>query len=120
MPAAPRFLAVSLACALLHIGIIIAGDGIGLHYAATAVGSFVVVVLVGYGLHSRWTFPDARRDGLTLGRYAASMSLNLPLFVAGMFLSVDAAGLPVALAAPLVTALLLLFNFFAVRWALRA
>jgi putative flippase GtrA len=115
-----RFFLVSLACALLHNAILIAGDWGGLHYVVSTVISFAVVVCAGYWLHGAWTFPRAERGGMSFARYALSMSANLPLFVAGMFLSVDLAGLPVAIAAPLVTVLLWLFNFLATRWALRA
>ena len=115
-----RFFAVSLACALLHNVIMIGGDWLGLHYAASSLLSFAIVVGFGYWLHRAWTFPGAGRRGVTLARYALSMSLNLPAFVAGMFVCVDVAGLPVALAAPLVTVLLWAFNFAATRWALRA
>lgn len=117
--AAGRFVAVSVACALLHNAIVIAGDGLGLHYAAASLLSFAVVVLFGYWLHCAWTFPAAERGAVSLARYALSMSANLPLFVAGMFLAVDAAGMAVAFAAPLVTVLLWAFNFVATRWALR-
>jgi putative flippase GtrA len=118
--AAGRFVAVSAACALLHNAIVIAADRLGLHYAAASLLSFLVVVLFGYWLHCAWTFPAAERGSMTLARYALSMSANLPLFVGGMFLAVDVAGLGVALAAPLVTVLLWAFNFAATRWALRA
>jgi putative flippase GtrA len=118
--AAGRFIAVSAACALLHNAIVIAADRLGLHYAAASLLSFVIVVLFGYWLHCVWTFPAAERGAMTLARYALSMTANLPLFVGGMFLAVDLAGLAVALAAPLVTVLLWAVNFMATRWALRA
>jgi hypothetical protein len=48
------------------------------------------------------------------------MAANLPLSIAGMFVFVDLAGLPVAIASPVVTVLLAAFNFVGGRWALRA
>jgi len=116
---ARRFLAVSLACALLHNAVMIAGDWLGLHYAASSLVSFAIVVCFGYWLHGAWTLPGAERSAMALARYALSMSLNLPAFIAGMFLCVQVAGLPVPVAAPLVTVLLWGFNFVATRWALR-
>lgn len=115
-----RFFTVSVACALLHNALMIAGDWLGLHYAASSLISFACVTSFGYWLHSAWTFPAAGRGAMTFTRYAVSMSLNLPAFIAGMFLGVDLAGLPVAVAAPLVTVLLWALNFAATRWALRA
>jgi putative flippase GtrA len=115
-----RFFAVGLACALLHNAIMIAGDWAGLHYVASSFVSFAIVVAVGYWLHSGWTFPGAARGRTPFGRYALTMAANLPLSLAGMFVFVDLAGLPVALASPAVTVLLMAFNFAAGRWALRA
>jgi putative flippase GtrA len=117
---AGRFFAVGLACALLHNALMVAGDWLGWHYAASSVVSFAIVTSTGYWMHSAWTFPGARRGAMTFARYAASMSLNLPAFVFGMYLAVDLAGLPVVAAAPLVTVLLWAMNFAATRWALRA
>lgn len=116
---AGRFVAVGLACALLHNAIMIAGDFLGLHYAISSLISFAIVAAAGYAMHSAWTFPGAERGALSFGRYALSMSANLPLFVAGMYLVVDLAGVSVPLAAPAVTVGLLAFNFVATRWALR-
>ena len=115
-----RFFSVGLACALLHNAIMIGGDRLGLHYAVSNVVSFAVVVVVGYVLHSGWTFPDAVRDHASFARYTFSMAANLPLSLAGMFAFVDLAGLPVTLAAPAVTVVLAAFNYLAGRWSLRA
>jgi putative flippase GtrA len=114
-----RFFTVGLACALLHNAIMIAGDWLGLHYVASSLVSFSIVVAVGYWLHSGWTFPGATRGRTTFARYALTMAANLPLSIAGMFVLVDLAGLPVSIAAPLVTVLLAAFNFLGGRWALR-
>lgn len=116
---AGRFIATGLVCAVLHNVIIIVGHFLGLHYLPSSVISFALVVLVGYGLHSGWTFPGARRGAGSLARYALSMSANLPLFVAGLYVLVDLLGFSVPLATPVVTVLLMAFNFIATRWALR-
>jgi putative flippase GtrA len=115
-----RFFTVGLMCALLHNAIMIGGDWAGLHYVATSFISFAIVVAVGYWLHSGWTFPGAARGRTPFARYALTMAANLPLSIAGMFVLVDLAGLPVPIAAPAVTVLLAAFNFIGGRWALRA
>jgi putative flippase GtrA len=117
---AGRFALVGAACALLHNALMVAGDLLGWHYAASSLVSFAAVAALGYWLHSAWTFPHADRSAATFARYAASMSLNLPAFIFGMFLAVDLAGLPVVAAAPAVTVLLWAMNFAFTRWALRA
>jgi putative flippase GtrA len=118
--AVERFYTVGLACALLHNLIMIGGDWLGLHYVVSSLLSFGIVNAFGYRLHSGWTFPGAQRGKLSFARYALTMSANLPLSIAGMFVFVDLAGLAVALAAPLVTVLLAIYNYLGVRWALRA
>jgi len=115
-----RFFTVGLACALLHNAIMIAGDWLGLHYVASSVLSFASVTGFGYWMHSGWSFPGAQRGRTPFARYALMMSANLPLSIAGMFVFVDLARLPVAVAAPAVTVLLTAFNFLGARWALRA
>jgi putative flippase GtrA len=117
---ASRFFSVGLLCALLHNAIMIGGDRLGVHYVAASLVSFAIVVLVGYLLHSAWTFPGAQRGGMPFARYTLTMALNLPLSLAGMFVLVDLAGLGVPLAAPAVTVMLAAFNFVGGRWALRA
>ena len=114
-----RFLGVGLACAVLHNVVMIAGDFAGLHYVASSLISLVDVTIFGYQLHSRWTFPGAERTPTSFVRYALTVSANLPLSLAGLFVLVDLLGMPVPIAAPVVTVLLLAFNFTANRWALR-
>ena len=117
---AGRALSVGLACALLHNAIMIAGDWMGLHYAASLPLSFVIVVLAGYRLHSGWTFSGVERSGASFVRYALVAAANLPLSLVGMFLLVDVAGLSVPVASPLLTAALAVFNLAGSKWALRA
>jgi len=118
MPA--RALTVGSACALLHNAIMILGDWIGLHYAVSLVFSFAVVVVVGYWLHSGWTFRGAIRSGSSFGRYILVASANFPMSLAGMFAFVDVLGFSVPVASPIVTVLLFAANLLGNRWALRA
>lgn len=115
-----RYFTVGVTCALLHNAIMIGGDWLGLHYVASCFISFAIVVVVGYRLHSGWTFRAAERSGPSFARYALVASANLPLALAGFFLLVDLFGLPVPIASPLLTLALLAANFVGNRWALRA
>jgi putative flippase GtrA len=118
--AAPRALVVGLICAVVHNAIMIAGDFAGLHYAVSLVISFLIVVVLGYRLHSGWTFRSAERSAGAFARYAVVASANLPSSLAGMFVFVDLVGLPVPAASPIVTVLLFAMNLLGNRWALRA
>jgi putative flippase GtrA len=115
-----RFLTVGLTCALLHNAIMIAGDWFGLHYVASSFISFAIVVVVGYLLHSGWTFRAAMRSGPSFARYVLVAGANFPIALAGMFLFVDLLGFSVPIASPLVTILLFAMNFVGNRWALKA
>ncbi len=116
---AGRALVVGLVCALAHNAIMIAGDWMGLHYALSLVVSFLIVVVLGYRLHSGWTFREAARTRASFGRYALVASGNFPASLAGMFVFVDLLNLSVPVASPVVTVLLFAFNFAGNRWALR-
>jgi len=117
---AGRALVVGGTLAVLHNVIMIGGDWIGVHYALSLSFSFVVLVLLGYWLHSSWTFQGAERSGTTFGRYLLVASANYPFSLAGMFVFVDLVGLSVPLAAPIVTVLMFVANLLGNRWALRA
>jgi putative flippase GtrA len=117
---AARALTVGLVCALLHNAIVILGDFAGLHYAVSLTISFAIVVVVGYWLHSGWTFRGARRSGSSFARYLLVASANYPASLAGMFLLVDVLGLPVPLASPILTIVLFAVNFLGNKWALHS
>ena len=111
-----RYLLVSAACAGLHLGVMIGGDRLGAHYAVSGLISYGLVVVAGYALHVRVTFAE-RPSRRGFSRYAAAMAANYPLTLLLMFLLCDVAGVPVPLAAPVVTALMTVWNYLASRWA---
>lgn len=112
-----RYLFVGLTCAVLHNAIVIGFDRVGVHYVASSLVSFVVVVTVGYLLHTAITF-KAPRNLATFARYAMAMAANYPLIVALLFLMVTVGGVPVPIAAPAGTVILFCWNFVASRWAI--
>jgi len=116
LPPKVRFLLVSGVCALTHNAIMIGGDRLGLHYALSSLVSYAVVVVVGFCLHVGFTYQETASLRSFL-RYALAMAANYPLSLALMFVQCDLIGLPVAIAAPVATVLLLAWNFGATRWA---
>lgn len=104
----------------LHIAIMIAGDAAGLHYAESSVVSLVIVTAFGYGLHTGWTYPQAERGRASFARYVFIVGINFPLSLAGLFVFVDLLGVSVPIAAPVVTVMLVGFNYAANRWVFRA
>ena len=117
MRAAPRYLLVGLACALLHNAVMIGGDLLGFHYVVSTLASYAIVVVCGFALHCYVTF-GRRPSAKSFLRYAASMATNYPGSLVLMFLFCDVAGLAVPIAAPLATVVLFAWNFLTTRWAI--
>jgi putative flippase GtrA len=110
------YLSVSTACMALSNILLIGLDWAGLALSGAVAISFAVVCLFGYALHSRVSFQSpASLAGLA--RYSAAMSLNVPLAFVTIWAWREAAGLPMALAAPLATATAALMNYALCRWA---
>lgn len=112
-----RYLSVGATCAIVHNAVMIGGDLIGWHYVLSATVSYVIVVMLGYVLHTRFTF-RARGSAAGFVKYAIPMAGNFPASIALMFVLCDLIGLAVPIAAPVATVLLFVANFAAARWAI--
>jgi putative flippase GtrA/SAM-dependent methyltransferase len=112
-----RYLFVGATCAVLHNVIVIGFDRVGVGYAISSLVSFVVVVTVGYLMHTAITF-RAPRSMSSFVRYAVALAANYPLIVALLFVMVTLRGIPVPIAAPAGTVILFVWNFIASRWAI--
>ena len=111
------YLLVCAACLITHNLVIVGGDALGLPLPMCVAASFVIVVLLGYALHSRFTFHvRAGWDGLA--RYTLAMLPNLPLSLALIWFFSRWIGLPMPVAAPIATIAMLVLNFFLSRWAI--
>jgi putative flippase GtrA len=104
-------------CFVAHNAIVLALAGLGAPLWLAMAGSFVLVCLLGYALHARFTF-EQPHSWPALARYAIAMSVNFPLALGGTWLLTVPLALPLALAAPLASSLLVLVNFVLGRWAI--
>jgi putative flippase GtrA len=107
---------VSGLCLLISNVVLIAGDWARLPLSISIGFSYLLVVIIGYVLHSMLSF----RRPLVLaafGRYALAMSLNIPLAFGAVWLWRDAVALPMVWAAPLATLCAAGVNFVLSRWA---
>lgn len=112
-----RYLTVGALCALVHNLIMIGGDLAGLHYVLATFLSFAVVTPLGYFLHCRFTFRKAHSlEGFL--RFMAGIAVGYPLSLVLMILFCSGLRLPVAIAAPLATAILFAFNYLSAHWAI--
>lgn len=108
---------IAALCVLTNFVILVAGDRVGLHYVVSLSISFVVCVLIGYLLHSRFTY-TARVERSGLVRYTGAMALNYPLSIVSIWFFNDLLSLPMVLAAPASTFALTFYNFLSSRWAI--
>jgi putative flippase GtrA len=115
--AGSRYLVVAAICMIAHNLIVIGGDSAGLQMPVAVFISFCVVVLLGFALHSRYTF-SVKGDGRSLLRYTAAMALNLPFNILLLWLLFDLMRWPMVVASPVATLIMLAVNFFASRWAI--
>jgi putative flippase GtrA len=116
-PVISRYALTAAACMIMHNVIMIAGDAAGLAMPVAVLLSFCVCVLLGFALHSRYTFA-VRGDGAGLLRYTLAMAANVPLTILLLWLFLTFLRLPMAVASPAATLVLLVVNFFASRWAI--
>lgn len=113
------YVPVASICLATHNAVMIAADAAGLALFAAVLLSFGCVALLGYALHCRVTFRQPMSlPGLK--RYAAAMALNIPLAFVTTWLWKDLLHLPMAIAAPLASVMMLAINYVLSSWAIVA
>lgn len=111
------YLAVAGVCIVLHNGLLIAGDAVGLPLWGSVLASFFLVATVGYVLHGLFTYSQPLTVA-NFAKYSVAMSANIPLAFVIIWLWKDIAGLPMVLAAPMASACMLAINFLLGAWAM--
>lgn len=112
-----RYLTVGALCAIVYNVLMIGFDFAGMHYVPATLVSFAVVAPLGYYLHCRFTFRKALSlEGLL--RFMGGLAIGYPLLLGLMMLFCSGLGLPVLIASPLATAVLVAFNYLSARWAI--
>jgi putative flippase GtrA len=112
-----RYLWGGAICAALHNALVIGLASAGIIYAAALVVSFCITMPIGYLFHSAVTFNEPRswdRFMRFVGGSLAGFGWSAALMI-GMR---SGLGLPIAVATPLATAALFLWNFASARWAI--
>jgi putative flippase GtrA len=111
------FLSGSVLCASINNIILIIGDYLGAHYVPLTFLYYLVSSSVGYVWHCRITY----RDVMTIAGYwqfVLGISLGLPLSLMILALLTDWLGSPMWFASPVMTALMLVFNYKVARFAI--
>jgi hypothetical protein len=112
-----RYTLIAAICAAASNAVIILGDVAGGHYVPVIIFSFAVVTPLGYLLHSGFTFSE-QRSWVGLLRFAWAGALAFPLSLLTMAFLCTGLGLRVAIAAPIATAVLFLWNYASAHWAI--
>lgn len=113
----PRFVVVGGLCALLSNAAVIVLVRYGFTSVVASLLAFPPVLLVGYALHSMFTF-GAPATRATFARYALAVATNFPAFAALLYVFCDVLKVPVDIVAPAATAVIFLWSYMAARWAL--
>jgi len=112
-----RYVQVGLLCALLNNLIVIGFDYAGYHYALAVAFAFVTVTAIGYLLHAAYTFKVAA-SGTALVRFFGANLSGLVISLLLMMILCDGIGLTAALAMPIATVLLFVWNYAFATWAI--
>lgn len=108
---------IGAVCALAQNGVMIVGAAAGGHYAWLAVLAFALVTPLGYILHARITFVE-KTSWRHFIRFASGVAAGFPLYFAVMAVLCSGFGLAVAIAAPIATVVLYLWNYISAHWAI--
>lgn len=109
--------AISAFCFVLNNLLLIGMDALGQPLWASLVVSATTMILVGFVLQSCFTF-EAPLNWPAFGRYTLMMLPNIPLAYALLWLLGDRLSIPMYIAAPIATTLMLLWNAAGSVWAL--
>ena len=112
-----RYSLVGLTCALLNYVIILAVDAAGGHYLIATFAAFVAVTPIGYVLHSRFTFVEPM-SWKSFWRFVAGVASAYPVAILSMIVLCSGFKLGVAIATPIATGAVFLWNFAAAHWAI--
>ena len=112
-----RYAQVGLVCAILNNAVVIVMDRAGFHYMLAVVTAFLSVTLVGYVLHSIYTFAASVRRS-ALAKFAAASLVGACWSMLLMILLCDGLNLSATIAMPIATLLLFAWNYGAARWAI--
>ena len=114
-----RYAMIGGTCAILTNSLIIFFLSIGFNYFISTWLAFVPVLLVGYALHTVFTFKTPA-SWKYFARYTVSLIGNTPAWFLFLYIFCTVLSVPALLAVPFCTVLLFFFNYLLAGWALSA
>jgi len=112
-----RYLATASICAIASNIVLIAGAAAGLNYLELSLLSFGTVGTLGYGMHSRFTFGHSP-SWPGYARFMSGLAAGIPFSFAILSLLGGLLRLPMWIAAPIATVIMLLYNFVSAKAAI--
>lgn len=112
-----RYVMIGAVCAAFNNLILIGGEAAGLHFVASILLTFILVLPASYFAHAFWTF-DVTLSWSAFARFllGSVSGLCLASFTIGMLCG--PLSLPMILAAPLATIIMTVYNYMIARWAI--
>ena len=114
-----RYTLIGAFCAAFNNTVIILGSWAGHNYVPLSCLAFVIVTPIGYLLHTRFTF-GVRRSWHDFVRFAWGGATGFPVYFLVMAGFCSGLHAPVAVATPVATVTLYIWNYALAHWALRS
>ncbi len=112
-----RYILVGATCAALYNAVMILGERAGFGYVSSSILTLFAVIPAGYLLHAGFTFSRGRSWSAFL-RFAGSILAGFPISLLTVALLSGGAGLSMAIAAPVATLVLFVWNYATAHWAI--
>jgi glycosyltransferase involved in cell wall biosynthesis/putative flippase GtrA len=112
-----RYIIAGVTCAFLSNALLIGLTKFGVPYLVAATAAIPPMLSIGFVLQRSFVFRGSPTSGGFI-RYALAMLSNQPLSLASLYTLCDLLGTSVAVAGPVTTIVLFVWNFYATRWAL--
>lgn len=112
-----RYTLIGAVCALCNYAIMLTVDAAGGHYLLGTVISFLTVTPLAYVLHSRFTFREPF-GFKALMRFVSGVASAYPVATGLMIVLCSGLRLSVAVAVPIATVVMFVWNFAAAHWSI--
>ena len=112
-----RYTVVGLICALSNYAIMLMVDAAGGHYLLGTVIAFIIVTPLAYLMHSQFTFAEPLRWKAFM-RFVGGVASAYPVATILMVILCSGLRLSVAIATPIATVVMFVWNFAAAHWSI--
>ncbi|MBC2670901.1 GtrA family protein [Novosphingobium piscinae] len=113
----PRYLVASALCFVTNNVLLLLLARAGMHYAPAVGIAICFMIPFSYVVHSGFTYRVGTGAG-SFARYAAGQVVNAPVAILIYALLCDGLGLAATVATPVVTVVMVMWNFLCSYWAL--